>query len=178
MLATYAMHLLLWRQTSVGALRCLILTHHVKALAAVRDGLPSASGGQTCEGMLCAIVALACYAHLQGDLPGWKQHMSAINRIIEQSYFTWADLSPGIQNLVQWYVCPSLTPSIHALWLTATGSIASAHMLSTSPPQWTTNAETKGPLQETYQQAPQPRYLCGLQGYALPCGKLSVRWSR
>ncbi|KAJ5688654.1 hypothetical protein N7462_003046 [Penicillium macrosclerotiorum] len=89
------MHLLSWRRDSAGVLRCLILTHHANALAAVRDDLLSASGGPECEGMLCAIVALACYAHLQGDPSCWKQHMLAINRILQHFCLTWDDLTDG-----------------------------------------------------------------------------------
>ncbi|KAL4739201.1 hypothetical protein BDV11DRAFT_170339 [Aspergillus similis] len=130
MLATYAMHLSLWqwRQSSASAkaLQCLTFSHHLKALAAVRDGIgspllnssPSAPGAQgqdqglgkgqglgQCEGILCAVVALACYAHLQGDLRVWKQHMSAVDHIIQQSCFTWAELSSGLRGLIEWVDC-------------------------------------------------------------------------
>ena len=117
MLATYAMHLSLWQQRQTSALanslQCLILTHHLEALSAVRDEIMlstqsalNGSGGdqlQAYEGLVCTIVALACYAHLQGDLRAWKQHMNAADRILEQSCLARAKLSPRLWNLIEWY---------------------------------------------------------------------------
>lgn len=103
MLATYAMHLLLWQQGPKDLLERFILSHHTEALASVRYRLDSLDKNAL-EGVLPAIAALACYAHLIGDPSIWKIHMSAINRIINSRHQSLDRSRLSLLSLLQWYV--------------------------------------------------------------------------
>jgi hypothetical protein len=103
MLASYATHLLLWRQDATDRLNRFILSHHTRALTSVRGRLGNLEDERAVIGMLTAICALACHAHLSRDTSTWNIHMAAINRIlhpkinlIERSY-------QCLLSLLQWY---------------------------------------------------------------------------
>ncbi|KAL2848140.1 hypothetical protein BJY01DRAFT_160731 [Aspergillus pseudoustus] len=117
MLATYASHIV--QNQPDHDLRQFILSSHAKALARVRTSLKSLAvpDEQTLNGLVCAIAALACYSHLEGDVVSWKFHMAAVSRLIAESGFAMDELDARVIDVVQWVesigsyafdICPGL----------------------------------------------------------------------
>ncbi|KAL3466469.1 hypothetical protein BJX64DRAFT_229200 [Aspergillus heterothallicus] len=102
MLTTYATHIVLDRPDQ--DLKRFILSSHAKALAGVRASLSSLAvlDKRILNGIVCAIAALACYSHLEGDVVSWKLHMAAVYRLVKESGFGLAELDGKVIDVVQW----------------------------------------------------------------------------
>ncbi|EEP75429.1 predicted protein [Uncinocarpus reesii 1704] len=101
MLASYALHLDLWRQGPRDRLEPFSLYHHCKALSAVRAQLLELDRPALGD-VLLAVSTLACHAHLVGDLVAWRIHTSAIKSILADRSPVLSKLNPSLLSLLQW----------------------------------------------------------------------------
>jgi hypothetical protein len=60
-----------------------VLKSNTQAMSLVRQRLSSGKKYPDLNGLLCAVTAMACHAHLNGDLSEWNKHMAAILYLID-----------------------------------------------------------------------------------------------
>lgn len=103
MLASYATHLFHLHGGSNHNLERIAINNHTQALASIRERL-SLTDQPVTEGYLFAILMLACYAHIHGDVKTWIMHMSAIRSILISLNESTTPASSIFISLFQWYV--------------------------------------------------------------------------
>lgn len=102
-LASYTIHRHIVESIAPGKSLDAVLESNSQVIRSVRERLGTNTECCDWNGLLCAMTAMACHAHLKGDLWQWRNHVQAIRCVLEAlGGLDTPTLSIQLRKFIQW----------------------------------------------------------------------------